>query len=190
MERRAKGTRTVPLTTRNIPRGTTGYLERRNDMKRAIIWTCAFIVGLSAGCSSVTKDTINTVASRHDTALVSADAKIQKADQELSTIPNPPPQVAAARTDLTGARTDIKTAQTEATKLKDMATKQTDKVEKIENSFWSPRQKQLAVAVGVTLALLGLAIVLMRFGGLAGALASVPILGVVLAKVGLAGKKV
>ena len=158
-------------------------------MKKAIIWMCAFIVGLSAGCKTVTKDTINNVASRHYTALVSATNKIQEADRELSTIPNPPPQVAAARTNLTGAWGDIKTAQAEATKLKDMATKQTDKVEKIEKSFWSPRQKQIAAGIGVTLALVGLAIVLLRFGGWGGALASVPILGVILAKIGAVGKK-
>ena len=157
-------------------------------MKKAIIWTCVALIAAGIpGCKAITKSDIMQAAERHDAALVSADRRIAAADGKLATIKNPPAQVGEARADLKGARADVKVAQTEAGKLRSLAIKQTEAKEKITTS-WSYRIGQLAVGLGVTLALVGLLIVVLRFGGWGGALASIPILGLLLARLGVKPK--
>ncbi len=156
-------------------------------MKNAIIWACVLLITSVTGCKAITKTDIEQAAIRHDAALVSADRRIASADSKLASIKNPPPQVTEARGDLKGARADVKVAQVEADKLRSLAIRQTEAKEKITTS-WSYRIGQLAVGFGITVALVGLLIVVLRFGGWGGALASIPILGVVLARLGATKK--
>lgn len=126
---------------------------------------------------------MDELAAKHDAALVAADAKIDHADKVLSTIQNPPAQVAEARTDLTGAKADIAVAREIGSEVASVAKGEAAKVDKLNHDFFSPMQKKIAVGIGITIMLLGLVIVLIRFGGLYGTLASLPIIGLIVTKI-------
>lgn len=157
-------------------------------MKAFTIWFCCFLIALTVGCKSITKTDIEQAASRHDAALVSADRKIAAADSKLATIKNPPLQVTEARGDLRGARADVKIAQVEADKLRGLAIKQTEAKEKVTNSA-AYKLGNWVIGIGVTLALVGLLIVVLRYGKWGGVLASIPILGMIFVRLGVTRKK-
>lgn len=157
-------------------------------MKNAIIWFCVALIVSCVGCKAVSKTDIEKAAAKHDAALVSADKRIASADEKLATIKNPPLQVTEARGDLKGARADVKTAQDAAGELRNLALKQTEDKEKVTGSA-AYKIGNWVIGLGVTLALVGLLIVVLRFGGWGGMLASVPILGAILVRLGATKRK-
>ena len=154
-----------------------------SKLKRIVIYACAALIVNAVGCKNVATK-VNDLAEKHDAALTAADTKLSDADAKLASIPNPPAQVKDARTDIGGAKVDIKTAKDIGVQVKDLAQGEAAKNDKLEHEFFSPVQKRIAFGVGATIALVGLAIVLVRFGGFYGFLAGIPILGAVVAKIG------
>ncbi len=153
-------------------------------------WIIAYVAALMlAGCAGISKEDIVKLNAEHKQALATAAAKVESADQHLAAIPNPPKEVQDARGDLAEAKPAIAKAQEIGEKVATAATTAIEKKEEVEKSFFSPKQKMLAAAVGVTLALIGLVIVLLRYGKLAGAVAAIPILGAIIARIGWIEKK-
>lgn len=150
------------------------------------------VIGLlliaAVGCARIDKDAIDKVATRHDDALKMADTAIVAADKSLAEIVTPPPQVESAREKLDDARQGIALAREASDDMKDMLVKQTEQKAKLEEAFFSPKQKRLATGIGIIVALVGLAVALIRFGGMGGLLASLPIIGGVVLKIQSLGK--
>lgn len=153
----------------------------KRKTKRTIIWLAVFLIGLSWGCSPNVKEQIESIAAKHDAALVSATVKLEQVERNLE---SDPPQIKEALSNTKGAKGDIVVAQSEAGKLRGIAAGKAEEVEKLRDSWVSVKQKQLAVGIGSVLAMLGVVIVLMRYGGMWGSLAAVPILGVILKRIG------
>ncbi len=148
-------------------------------IKALLIVAAAWMI---AGCS-VTKEDFAKWAKQHDEALVSAVRHVDNADAALSTIPDPPAPVVTAREELKGAKEDIGVAQEVSGKVVAAAQTQAERNAKLEDGIVGPRGKAILVAIGVIVALTGLAIALLRYGKLGGIIASVPILGLVVAKI-------
>lgn len=136
-------------------------------MKKAIIYSCVFLIALG-GCATISKEKIEDVHQHSTDALVAAVEKIDAGD-------------------LAGAKVEIGKAKKAADELKGIAVKQAKTITEIKESI-PYRLGQAMVGIGVTLALVGLVIVLLRYGGLGGMLASVPVLGAILARIGLQRK--
>lgn len=138
--------------------------------------TLALSLSLLAGCA--TKQTaLEKASQKSDTALTSAGNNVQAADDKLALTP---PDVKGAREDLKNAKQNIVDAKDAVTKLKTEASTAIQRVEELEKAFFSPRQTRAAVWFGATLALVGLIIVLLRYGKIGGAVASVPLIGALL----------
>lgn len=149
--------------------------------KRVVIWTCCWIIGLSAGCSQ-NRAGIESLAGKHEAQLNSAIQHVEAADSALAGMENPPSEVKAARSELDGAKSDLTGAKETGQEIKETVLTQFDKNRKLETQFWSPVQRRIGLLIGGSLALLGIALVLIRYGKLGGILASVPILGLLIAR--------
>jgi len=146
------------------------------------------LVGLLcvAGCRGVSKEDFATWASKHDAALSSAIDHLDNADSHLT---QSPPAVPEARKEIGEAKGDLGVVRDVASEVTDAAQNVVADRDKIKEDFFSPRQKAWAAGIGATLALLGIVVVLLRYGRLGGILASVPLLGILLARIGLGPKR-
>lgn len=141
--------------------------------KRIIIWLCVFLI---VGCASLQRQHLADAVKESNDALTSAAAYI---DEALKVEPQSP-----AAPMLRKAQVKIADATKAADKLRKLAEQGQSDVESIKKST-TYRLGQSVAGIGVTIALVGLLIVVLRYGGLGGLLASVPILGAVLARIGL-----
>jgi hypothetical protein len=144
-------------------------------------WVLVGVLLAVTGCS-VTKKDIADLSHRHDAALNSAIDRLSRADQHLQ---KDPPDVGAARGEIGGAKTDIRAAQDVAKEITNAANVIADERDQIKAAFFSPRQKAIAISAGATLALLGVIIVLLRFGKTGGAIAAIPLIGALLVRIGV-----
>lgn len=154
-------------------------------MRLIMILVAAALVG----CNTLTKETFMEWAEQHDNALNNATNKLDQADSKLGEIENPPPQVPEARKNITEAKGQIGIAKDVSDKIVDGAIAENTRRVEVEKSFWSTRQKNLAIGIGATLALVGLIIVLLRYGSWGGTVAALPLIGAVLVKIGVVRKK-
>jgi hypothetical protein len=146
-------------------------------MKRFIIYMCVFLI---VGCSGISKQRFVELQNKHDSALSDAQSKLDEAKKNLVTSP---PKIAAAIVSIDGAKVDVTTAQDVSEEIVKAAITKIDEADKAKESFWSYKQKVLGATIGVIVALVGLAVVLLRWGKLGGMVASIPILGMVVAKI-------
>lgn len=137
-------------------------------------------VALIAGCTGVSKEDFNAWAKKHDNALASAVQHMDNADKGLESIVNPPPQVPVARTEIAAAKTDVGVAQTVSKQIVAAAGVVVEKNEKLNNQIIGPKGQAILAGVGVIVALIGVSIVLLRFGGIGGKIAAIPFLGAAL----------
>lgn len=146
-------------------------------------WIIAYVAAcMLSGCKGVTKEDFEAWATKHDQALVSAVQHIDKADAGLTV---PAPVIPAVRKELAAAKADIGTAQEVSAQVVAAAVTTAEKNEKLNTQIIGPRGKAILAGLGVVLALTGLVIVLVRYGGLGGTLVAIPILGAVVTKIGL-----
>jgi len=138
-----------------------------------------------AGCSTVSKEDFTQWAERHDAALNSAIGHLNSADGNLT---ESPPAIPAARKNIADAKTDLGVVKSVAGEIISAAEVVTNDRDKAKEDFFSPRQRALAVGIGATVALLGIVVVLLRYGGLGGSIAAIPLLGALLLKIGIVRK--
>jgi hypothetical protein len=160
-------------------------LKGKVCMRYTFIWLSSVVLltGSIVGCKGADKERFVEWQEQHNTALSTANANLATADARLATIMSPPPQVPAARQNIKQAREEIATATEVSSKAAQAVTEVVAEKERIEDSWLSPKQKVQLVGLGVTVALVGLAIALLRWGSLGGKLAAIPVLGMILGRI-------